>query len=80
MTDDDIEMYLKEYRQKYPPLISVEQASDIANVPVKTIYHWSSTGQLDLCKTRKGKRLRISRDCLVLFLLGTAGNTRKNVA
>jgi len=69
MSSDDIDKILADYAQKYPPLISVEQASEIAQVPVKTIYHWSSLGDIAECKTRRGRRLLISRDCLVMFLL-----------
>jgi excisionase family DNA binding protein len=80
MSSDDIENHLAEYRGKYPSLLSVTQAAEIAGVPLKTIYYWSSTGQLDACKIRTGKRLRIARDCLILFLLGTAASARKIVA
>jgi hypothetical protein len=66
-----IEKHLAEYAESYPPLITVEQAARIADVPVKTIYFWSSLGKLDGCKHRQGKRLRLSRDCFVSFLLNT---------
>jgi excisionase family DNA binding protein len=69
MNDDNVREHLREYATTYPALISVEQAAQIADVPEKTIYHWSSTGRLDGCKFRQGKRLRISRDAFVLFLM-----------
>ena len=80
MSDNDIKNHLAHYAQHYPSLISVEQAAEIAQVSVKTIYHWSSMGQLNECKKRCGKRLRISRDCLVLFLLSGGSAAEKRVA
>jgi hypothetical protein len=80
MSSDDLENILASYAQKYPALVSVEQASEIAQRPTKTIYHWSSLGQLAECKSRRGKRLLISRDCLVLFLLSEDVEPQKKSA
>ncbi len=68
MSQDHIEKILADYAERYPALISAEQAAEIAGVPLTTIYQWSSQGELDGCKCKPGRRLRISRDCLVLFV------------
>ncbi len=44
------------------PVLSVSQAAAALNVPIKTIYEWSSQGRLDACARRRGKRLLILRD------------------
>ena len=66
---------LAEFAEKFPPLLNVEQAAQIAAVPVKTIYYWSSLGHLDACKHTRGKHVRFTRDCFVNFLLGTNTST-----
>jgi hypothetical protein len=53
---------------KFPPLLSVETAAELADVSKATIYDWSSRGLLDKCAKRQGKRLRILRDRFVQFL------------
>jgi excisionase family DNA binding protein len=68
MSQDEIDRVLARYSAKYSALLSVKEAAEIAKVPVATIYQWSSQGEFDDCKNRKGKRLRISLDCLVRFL------------
>ncbi len=73
MNDENIKKLLDDYARRYPPLLSVQQAMEIADVPAGTIYTWSSLGQISECKSRVGKRLRIGRDCLVWFLLSGGG-------
>ena len=48
--------------RRFPPVLSVTQAAELLQVPVATIYDWSSRGLLRGCARRIGKRLRISRD------------------
>jgi len=50
---------------KYPPLLTVDQAAALLQVPRNTIYAWSSQGLLDSCKMRMGKHIRLSRDRLL---------------
>lgn len=45
-----------------PPVLSVDQAAKAIQVPVKTLYEWSSKGFLKECARRRGKRLLILRD------------------
>ena len=50
---------------QYPPVLSVEQAARLLQVPKATIYDWSSRGLLGGCARRVGKYLRFSRDRLM---------------
>ena len=50
------------------PVLTVEQAAELAHVSVKTVYDWSHRGLLESCAVRQGKRLRIWRDKFVLWL------------
>jgi hypothetical protein len=72
MSDVEISKQIEFYAQHYPNLIGALEAAKIADVPIKTIYHWSSTGQLDGCKSKRGRHLRLGRDCFVLFLLNNS--------
>lgn len=59
-----------DWETKFPPVLSVEQAAELAHVPTATIYDWSSRGLLQGCAHRFGKRLRIFRDRFVGMLFG----------
>ena len=52
----------------FPPILSAEQAAELAQVSVKTIYDWSHRGLLAGCALRRGRRLRVFRDRFVRFL------------
>jgi excisionase family DNA binding protein len=53
---------------KFPPLLTVDQAAELLQVPKQTVYAWSSQGLLDSCKSRAGKHLRLLRDRLIQSL------------
>ena len=57
-----------QWSRVYPPVLTADVAARLANVPIGTIYDWSSRGLLDDCARKKGKRLRILRDRFVQFL------------
>ena len=46
----------------YPPILSVDQAAALLQIPTKTIYEWSSQGRLSACARKRGKLLLILRD------------------
>jgi excisionase family DNA binding protein len=50
---------------EYPPVLSVDQAARLLQVPKATIYDWSSRGLLRGCGRRVGKHLRFFRDRLI---------------
>jgi hypothetical protein len=72
MTDDNSEL-LTQFAKLYRPLITVEEAVEIARLPSpQTLYDWSSRGLLDAFKLRCGRRLLFKRDAFIRFLLGIA--------
>jgi hypothetical protein len=73
MSNDDIERIVAEYARSYPPIISAEQALEIAGVARTTLYDWSSNDRLDRCKIKRrnrGGKLRFDRDGFVRFICG----------
>jgi hypothetical protein len=50
---------------RFPPVLSSQQASEMLQIPLKTLYEWSSRGYLRGCSRRRGKRLFFWRDRLV---------------
>lgn len=60
----------------FPPILTVDQAAALAQVPKQTVYAWSSQGMLKGCSRRAGKHLRILRDRFVqrLFNEGVHGD------
>jgi hypothetical protein len=56
------------WREKFPPILNIAQAAELAGVPKATLYDWSSRGLLSGCARRKGKRLRFLRDRFIKFL------------
>jgi hypothetical protein len=61
-----------DWKTKFPPLINVDQAAELAAVKKNTIYDWSSQKLLDDCKTKNRRPLLFHRDRFVqiLFLRG----------
>ena len=49
----------------YPPVLSVDQAAALLQVPKATLYDWSSRGLLKGCSRRMGKHLRFFRNRLL---------------
>ncbi|MCA9118409.1 MAG: helix-turn-helix domain-containing protein [Planctomycetaceae bacterium] len=54
-----------QWSRKFPPLLTVDQAAELLQVPKATIYDWRSRGLLKGCCRRVGKHLRFFRDHLV---------------
>ena len=73
MPDTPLERCLAEYSKRYPPLIIFQQAAEIAQRPVGTVYDWSSRGRFDGFKLRCGRECRLLRDQFVTFLFGLDG-------
>ena len=62
---------------KYPPILSVKQAADLAGVPKGTIYAWFSSGRLNGVAHKVGKHLRIFRDRFVKHIFNGGINNVK---
>ena len=60
----------------YPPVLSVDQAAALLQIPTGTVYDWSSRKLLKGCGHRVGKHLRFFRNRLLshVFNQGLIGN------
>jgi excisionase family DNA binding protein len=50
------------WAEKFPPVLTADQAAQLVSVPKATIYNWSSRGLLRGCARKVGRHLRIVRD------------------
>jgi excisionase family DNA binding protein len=57
---------------KYPPVLTIDQAAELLQLPKQTLYDWSSRGLLRGCCRKVGKHLRFFRDRL-LYLIFNEG-------
>lgn len=73
MTDHDQSLHLSDteiarafsdskWAEKYPPVLTVDEAAELVSVPKATLYNWSSRGLLRGCARKVGRHLRIVRD------------------
>jgi excisionase family DNA binding protein len=53
------------YAEQFPPVLTLEQAAKLLQVPAGTIYQWRSRGVLGSCCRKVGKHLRFYRDRLI---------------
>lgn len=52
------------YAEKFPPILTINQAAELLQIPVGTIRDWRSRGLLDDCSAKAGKHIRFHRDRL----------------
>ena len=50
---------------RFPPVLNIQQAAELLQVSVGTLYEWSSKGYLKGCCRHRGKRLFFWRDGLI---------------
>ena len=62
------------YADRYPPLLTFQQAVEIAQSPLGTIYDWSSRGHFDSFKIRRGRSCRLIRDEFVRWLMQSSNS------
>lgn len=53
------------WAERFPPVLSLEQAAEMLQMPVGTLRDWRSRGLLGSCSRKIGKRVRIFRDRLL---------------
>lgn len=53
------------WAKMYPPVLTLEQAAALLQVPKQTVYDWRSRGLLDGCSRKVGKHVRFWRDKLI---------------
>ena len=68
MSEDDITRLIRTYGDKYPPLITTDEAAEIARAPVATIHDWSSRDLLDGIKSKRGRRVLLDLAGFVRFV------------
>lgn len=73
LTDDEIRTAFSDatWAEKFPPILTVPQAAELAQVPVATIYDWRSRGRLNSCSRRVGRHVRIHRDRYLAFIFSS---------
>lgn len=57
------------WAEKYPPILSVDQAAELLQIPKSTLYEWRSRGRLKGCGRKVGKHVRFFRDRLILKVM-----------
>ena len=74
LTDDEIDGLFSEstWAERFPPVMSPDQAAELVQIPKQTLYDWSSRGLLGDCSFKAGKHLRIFRNRF-LKLLASGG-------
>lgn len=51
--------------ERFPPVLTIQQAAELLQVPVQTLYQWRSRELLGTCCRKVGKHLRFYRDRLI---------------
>lgn len=54
-----------EVAKQFPPILTIDQAADLLQIPKATLYDWRSRGLLNGCSRRIGKHIRFFRDRLI---------------
>jgi len=62
---------------QYPPLLTLQQAADLVQMPVETLRSWRSRGALNGCSRKLGKHVRILRDRFLKLVFDTGINDKK---
>jgi hypothetical protein len=67
LTDAEISAAFRDpqWCDRFPPVLTIEQAGDLLQMPVATLRDWRSRGLLKSCCRRTGKRVRFYRDRLL---------------
>lgn len=67
LNDQEIKSAFTEgpWAERFPPVLTIDQAAELIQIPKSTLYDWRSRGVLDRCSRRVGKRVRFFRDRLI---------------
>lgn len=67
------------FSAQFPPVLTLEQAANLVQLPVETLRSWRSRGVLNGCSCRVGKHVRILRDRFLtqIFSQGTNVDPRQ---
>ena len=53
------------WAERFPPVMTMDQAANLLQVPKATLYDWRSRGLLHGCSRKLGKHVRFYRDRLL---------------
>lgn len=53
------------WAEQFPPVLTIDQAAELLQIPKSTLYDWRSRGLLGRCSRRVGKRVLFFRDRLI---------------
>jgi excisionase family DNA binding protein len=53
------------WAERFPPVMTLDQAAALLQVPKATLYDWRSRGLLGACSRKIGKHVRVFRDRLI---------------
>lgn len=56
------------WAQRFPPILNIDQAAELSQIPKQTLYAWRSQGRLAGCSRKVGKHLRFFRDRFIQTL------------
>ena len=62
---EGLELFDNWAADKWPPVLTVDQAAELLHVSKSTLYEWHSRGRLKGCCRRRGKHLRFLRNRLI---------------
>ena len=65
------------WAESYSPVLTVDQAAELLQVPKATLYQWSSEKRLRGCSRRLGKHLRFFRDRLLAYVFNNGIKTNE---
>lgn len=67
LTDAEITAMFSDpiWAEKFPPILKIEEASELLRTPVETLREWRSRGYLDGCCEKPGKHVLFIRDRLI---------------
>jgi len=51
--------------ERFPPVMTLDQAAELLQVPKQTVYAWRSQGLLCECSRKLGRHVRFYRDRLI---------------
>lgn len=56
------------WAEQFPPVLTIDQAAALLQIPKSTVYDWRSRGLLNRCSRRVGKRVLFFRDRLLQMI------------
>ena len=67
LTDREIAAWFLDplWAQRFPPILTLEEAADLLREPQGTVRDWRSRGLLKSCCRRVGRKVRFVRDRLI---------------